>query len=179
MNTIYTIGYSGFSVENFVKALKDYGVTALIDVRSTPHSAYYKEFDKENISRVLRNEKIIYRNYAEEFGARQLDRNFYTGNTLDFVKFAESPQFLEGVEKIKTGMEQGYEFAFMCAEKRPETCHRCILVARKFHELGYDVRHILEEGNYITQAQVENILVDKYFPNHNQISLFETPDMDR
>ena len=84
MTEIYTIGYADFELGDFIAALKSYGVTALVDVRSEPHSTYYKDFDAENISRALKIHGIIYRNYGAEFGARQLDRNFYTGNTLDF-----------------------------------------------------------------------------------------------
>lgn len=177
MDEICTIGYSSFSIEKFVEVLKKFGVTALIDVRSIPLSAHFQEFNQKNIAQVLRKNEIIYRNYDKEFGARQLNTEFFTEGVLDFSKFAESPQFLDGVRKIEKGMELGYKFALMCAEKRPEECHRCILVAKKFHDLGYNVKHILDDGKYTTQAEVEQILVKKYFPNYNQISLFEVPSM--
>ena len=173
MTTIYTIGYSGFTIENFLKTLKQYKITALIDVRSLPRSAYFKDFDKENISRLLKRNEIIYRHYHKEFGARQTDIQFFTDGILDFEKFSASPQFLDGVKKIEAGMDLGYTFVFMCAEKYPETCHRCILVAKKFYDLGYDVKHILSDGNLINQKEVEKILLDKYFPKRNQISLFD------
>ena len=80
---------------------------------------------------------------------------------------------MSGVEKIEKGMELGYKFALMCAEKRPETCHRNILIAKKFHELGYIVKNILSDGSFITQDEVEKILLDKYFPDRDQFSLFE------
>lgn len=172
MSTIYTIGYSGFTVENFVKTLLSYKISCLVDVRSLPQSAYFKDFNKENISRKLKRNDILYRHYAREFGARQTDKNFYTDGILDFSKFNLSTQFLDGVSKLEKGMDLGYTFALMCAEKRPENCHRCILVARKFYQLGYEVRHILDDGSYIDQAAVEKILLNKYFPDKGQISLF-------
>lgn len=177
MSEIFTIGYSGFGVEQFVEVLKSYGVTALIDVRSIPLSAHFPAFNQKNISQILRRNDIIYRHYDREFGARQLNAEFFTKGVLDFSKFAKSPQFLEGVGKIEKGMALGYKFALMCAEKRPEECHRCILVAKKFHELGYSVKHIPDCGGCTTQAEVEQILVKKYFPDYDQISLFEVPDM--
>lgn len=170
---ICTIGYSSFSVENFIKTLKKYAVTCLVDVRSLPKSAHFKDYDRENLAFILKRNNIIYRNYAKEFGARQTDRKFYTDGALDFDKFSESEQFISGVKKIEKGMELGYKFALMCAEKRPETCHRNILIAKKFHELGYIVQNILADGSFITQTDVEKILLDKYFPDRNQFSLFE------
>ncbi len=177
MEEIFTIGYSAFSLENFVEVLKNYSITVLIDVRSIPLSTYFKEFNQKNLSQVLRQNDIIYRHYDKEFGARQLNTEFFTDGVLDFSKFAASQQFLDGVNKIEKGMKRGYKFALMCAEKRPEDCHRCILVARKFHESGYNVKHILDGGGYTTQAEVEKILVKKYFPDYDQIFLFEMPNM--
>lgn len=173
MIEICTIGYSGFAIENFIETLKKYAVTCLIDVRSLPRSAHFKEYDMKNLSVILKKNDIIYRNYAKEFGARQTDKTFYTDGALDFDKFSASEQFISGVEKIEKGMELGYKFALMCAEKRPETCHRNILIAKKFHEIGYIVQNILSDGSFITQPDVEKILLDKYFPDRNQVSLFE------
>lgn len=33
IDTIYTIGYSGFKIDDFVKTLKENGVSVVIDVR--------------------------------------------------------------------------------------------------------------------------------------------------
>jgi len=173
VNEICTIGYSGFDIKNFVEVLKKYSVTCLIDVRSLPKSAYFKDYDMKNLSVILKKNGIIYRNYAREFGARQTDKKFYTKDALDFDKFSASEQFMSGVEKIEKGMALGYKFALMCAEKRPEICHRNILAAKKFHELGYIIQNILSDGSFITQEDVEKILLDKYFPDRNQFSLFE------
>lgn len=172
MNEIFTIGYSGFSLENFISVLKNYKITCLIDVRSLPKSSYYKDYDMENLSRILKKNKIIYRNYAE-FGAIQKDENFFTDGALDFEKYSASEKFLDGIKKIEKGIELGYKFVLMCAEKYPENCHRNILIAKKFYENGYDVKNILSDGTFITQEKIEKILLDKYFPDRNQLSLFE------
>lgn len=176
MSEIYTIGYSVFSTDKFIEVLKNYGINCVVDVRSIPLSTYYKDFDKANISKLLKVNGIIYRHYAKEFGARQTDERFFTDNVLDFEKFAASPQFLDGVKRLEAGMKLGYKFALMCAEKRPEVCHRNILVARAFYERGHEVRNILDDGGYITQDEVEKILLDKYFPHRNQILLFDDID---
>ena len=170
---IYTIGYAEFNIDNFIKTLNQYKISFLIDVRSMPQSSYYENFNKPNLSNVLSVHNIIYRNYSKEFGARQLDKNYYSDGVLDFVKFAKSPQFLEGIRKIEEGVKLGYVFVLMCAEKRPEVCHRCIMIARQFYLRGYEIRHILEDGTYINQNSVEQILLNKYFPNRNQLSLFD------
>lgn len=173
MAEIFTIGYSSFAPEIFICTLKKYSINCLVDVRSIPHSKYFREYDKNNLSRILRENKIIYRNYAEEFGARQTDKKFFTDGVLDFEKYSASEKFLSGINKIVRGMELGYKFVLMCAEKNPQDCHRNILIARKFYELGFTVKNILADGSFITQAEIEKILLDRYFHDRNQLNLFE------
>ena len=75
VNTVFTIGYSGFQLNDFIKILKDNRILLVIDVRSLPYSQHYADFNKENISKILESSKIYYRNYALEFGARQEEKN--------------------------------------------------------------------------------------------------------
>ena len=166
-DTIYTIGYSGFQVDEFISTLKRNGVNALIDVRSEPYSAYHHDYDKETLSQNLRKNHIYYRNYAKEFGARQENHGFYKNGRLDFDSFSKSPQFQSGVSKIVEGANQGFTFAFMCAEKDPLQCHRAILVAKAFSDMGFSVKHVVPVDGKIeieTQQNLEDEMIDCYFP---------------
>jgi len=92
--TIYTIGYSGFKeVADFIKALQDNKITVLVDVRSLPFSSYFYNYNGDLLSKELKKNGIMYRNYAKEFGARQEDEQYYTDGYLDFSKFTQSEQF--------------------------------------------------------------------------------------
>lgn len=66
MAVVYSIGYSGFTPEEFVQVLLENGVTALVDVRSSPYAAYHTEYDREVPARTLKESGILYRNYARE-----------------------------------------------------------------------------------------------------------------
>lgn len=176
-DTIFTIGYSGFSADEFMKELKKNDISVLIDVRSSPFSAYYTDFNKPALENRLRQNSIYYSNFAPAFGARQEDRRFYSREGyLDFEKFAASEQFKNGVDKLCCGMEKGYRTVLMCAEKNPAECHRCILVSRAFSDRGHRVVHLLPNGISQTQEDVEAQLLNDYFPDREQFSLFETPD---
>ena len=177
-NTLYTIGYTGFTVEEFITTLKHYGINVVIDVRSSPYSERYADYNKDNIEKVLKEHGIYYRNYVSEFGARQDDARFYADDgILDFELFAQSERFKSGVCKIQNSLEKGYRIVLMCAEKNPVQCHRTILVARAFSDRGYSVLHLLPEQKAITQEQIELELLNKYFPNRGQISLFSSCNM--
>ncbi len=182
-NTVYTIGYSGFpDISGFIKALSTIKTgekgMVLIDVRSSPFSGYFEQYNKDKLEIALRKAGIYYRNYATSFGARQTDHRYYTEGEegyLDFEKFTESDLFLEGFNKMVNSLEAGYTPVFMCAEKDPINCHRAIMVTRVFSEKGYEVIHIMP-GSTKTQKDLEEELLDKYFKKtkivEDQMNLF-------
>lgn len=172
---LYTIGYSGFPTsDDFVRELNKYGVQILIDVRSSPYSAYYSAYNKEPLSAKLKDNNIYYYNYARQFGARQEDTSFYKNGRLDFATFSKSPQFLDGVRSVE---KSNAVIAFMCGEKHPSECHRSILVARAFSDRGHEIVHIKPNNETLTQHDVETELVETYFPNRAQKSLFEEDNL--
>ena len=63
INKIYTIGYSGFVIDDFIKILKKYEISVVIDVRSNPYSQYHLEYNKENLKKKLKQNRIYYRSY--------------------------------------------------------------------------------------------------------------------
>ena len=168
---LFTIGYAGFpDINDFISALKENGIQILIDVRSTPYSAYYEAYNKDSISRALKEHGIYYANYARQFGARQENRSFYKNGGLDFEIFSKSDQFLDGVKSVE---KSNAVIAFMCAEKKPSECHRTILVAKALSDRGHEITHIMPNGESVSQQDVEQELLEKYFPNREQTSLFD------
>ena len=74
---------------------------------------------------------------GEEFGARRSDTALYdSSGVLDFIKVIKSSLFQSGFKRVKTGLDKGFNIAFMCTEKDPIDCHRSILVKqRKCNEI--------------------------------------------
>ena len=173
VDTVFTIGYAGFIIRDFIKVLKVKAVSLVIDVRSLPYSPHYVDYNKEYLNKILNENGIYYRNYALEFGARQSNPVYYPNGYLDFALFSQSERFLSGVERLEKSMQKKYVFALLCSEKDPVMCHRTILVARTFHNLGYKVVHLLPMNRTMTQMDIEEQLLDKFFPDRNQINIFE------
>ena len=170
---IYTIGYTGFSIEEFIDVLQRYNINVVIDVRSFAYSERYPDYNKNVLNELLKRNKIYYRNYISEFGARQEDTKFYTSEGyLDFELFAKSKQFLSGVQRIENSVAQGYKIVFLCAEKDPTQCHRTILVSRAFSDKGYPIIHLLPNGNIETQKGIEQKWLDKFYPSRSQMDMF-------
>ena len=178
MKEIYTIGYSSFKIEDFIQILKNNNITCVIDVRSNPFSEYFQDYNKDILEKKLKKENIMYRNYKKEFGARQEEPSFYPKGYLDFDLFTKTEQFNEGVLKIAKGIEMGFSFVLMCAEKDPITCHRNIMVAKAFKERGYNIKHILFDGSIESQDDIEKRMIKEYFPERNQMALFDENKSD-
>ena len=156
MKEIYTIGYVSYQPEEMISVLSSRGISCLVDVRSNPHSAYYTQYNREQFSGLLKANGIIYRNYAAEFGARQENPVYYSKEGyLDFSKFTKSEAFKQGVQKLEKGMELGYVFVLMCAEKDPITCHRAIMIGKALKEQGIKVMHIHYPDRIETQEEME------------------------
>ena len=169
---IYTIGYTTFDIDNFIKELKEHKITCLVDVRSSPRSSYYKDFDSDVLESRLKNEGLLYRNYAFEFGARQEDKSLYPNGYLDFEIFSKTDNFKQGVKKLENGIKLNQTFALMCAEKDPYNCHRCIMVSRFLQDYEFEIVHIVGHNQFVTQKDIETRLINEYYPKRNQYSLF-------
>ncbi len=163
MATIYTIGYATKSYPVFLEQLKRYRISALVDVRSVPFSARFKEFDQPNLQRALPKEKIHYIYMGDHLGPRSKDPAHYHDNRqIDFDKLNQSPLFLQGIDRLKKGLEKRYTIAMMCAEKDPASCHRSLLIAKYMADkIDWEIKHILYDGELEDQQSLMARLVEQ------------------
>ena len=177
MKKIFTIGHSNHSIEAFLDLMVRYEINCIADVRSIPYSKYTPQFNSKELKDVLKEQDILYIYLGKELGARRDERELYTPEGyLDFEKVSQSPLFQSAIERIKTGIDKGFNIALMCAEKDPIDCHRNILVARQFHESKYNVLNIMGDGSVQSQDNIEQRLLDLYFSDRMQPTLFGTND---
>ncbi|MBQ2957360.1 MAG: DUF488 domain-containing protein [Clostridia bacterium] len=170
---LFTIGYSAYEREEFAGTLRMNGIDCVIDVRSVAASRYRPEYDRAAIGKFLSGQGVRYEHMPEEFGARQMKREYLSeeGYT-DFEKYVLSDSFRAGYERVWQMTEAGKTCVLMCAEKDPVNCHRAVMAARYFSERGWTVIHITPDGNE-THEQLEMRLLDLYFPNRYQLSMLD------
>lgn len=140
--TLYTVGHSNRTLEDFLSAIKAHGITAIADVRSQPYSRMHPHFDREALAASLKAEDIAYVFLGKELGARSPDAACYLDGKVQFDRLARTAIFQEGLERVRQGMEQ-FRVALLCAEREPLACHRTILVSRELALQGLKIRHIL------------------------------------
>ena len=170
---LYTIGHSTYPVDHFLELIRKYNIQYVIDVRSIPYSRFASQYNSEVLKKDLRGINVEYFHMDKSFGARQTDIRYYNSDGyLDFELFRKSDAFIKGVQNIIKGLKQ-YNIALMCTEKKPIDCHRAIMVARGFELHGVSVQHILHDGSTMSQTELDQLLLDMYFPDRNQITLFD------
>lgn len=164
---VFTIGHSNLEFTKFAALLKQHGVQAVADVRSSPYSQFNPQFNREPLQRALREQGISYVFLGEELGARRSEPECYVNGRADYSLIAQTSAFSRGMDRIIQGAVK-MRLAMMCAEKDPLDCHRCILVSPSLRERGIEVRHILSDGALETQEQTERRLAQ----------LFELPERE-
>ena len=75
MPELFTIGHSTHSLEDFVKLLRQHRIEAVADVRSSPFSARLPQFNRDVLTRALREQGIAYVFLGEELGLAGRKRN--------------------------------------------------------------------------------------------------------
>jgi uncharacterized protein (DUF488 family) len=130
----------------FLELLAHHAINSVCDVRSMPHSRINPQFDREELGDVLPKNEIEYVFLGKELGARPADKTCYIDGTVQYDRLARTEAFRSGIRHLKELFEDGFRIALMCAEKEPLECHRSILIARYLVVEGFEVRHILANG---------------------------------
>ena len=169
---IYTIGHSNYTMEKLIDMLEYYNINCVVDIRGTPYSKYNIQFDKEAIRYTLTNAGFVYIYMGKELAAKRIRKNSYNNEGYsNFEEVIKEEEFKRGVERLKNGCEKGYKIILLGAMQDPIRCHRSILVGRELVKNDFDVKHILDDYSIVTQDDIEEMLLNKYFSNRNQITI--------
>ena len=159
--SLYSVGHSNQSQEEFLQLLLAYDVNCIVDVRSVPASKYKPQFNLEPLKWFLRSHDIQYLHFGDEFGARRTDC-LDANEQVDFEMAVETPNFTRGVERLMKGLEKGFHISLMCSEANPLECHRFSLVSRYFYDNGLDVQHILKVAELASHKSLEENMIQDY-----------------
>jgi uncharacterized protein (DUF488 family) len=157
---IYTIGYSAFDIDAFVCILKRYNITAVSDVRSLPYSKFKSDYNREYLSKKLKENDIQYVFLGDNLGARFEDKSVYINGTVSFDLASKLDSFKIGVQRLVEGSKK-YTIAILCAEKDPIECHRSILIAKNISSI-FNVLHIHGVSSIESQKQLEHRLEKRF-----------------
>jgi uncharacterized protein (DUF488 family) len=135
MKSIYTLGTSRRSEEDFIEILFAHDIRSVIDVRSFPRSRI-PIFRRENLELLLNREGIEYHFLGTELGGLRKG---------GYIAYIITELFTKGIDKLEL-IAQTKTSVIICAERFPWKCHRK-WIARELNKRGWDVKHIIDKGN--------------------------------
>lgn len=129
--TIYTVGHSTRSLDDFVGLLRAYGIERLVDVRTIPRSRHNPQFNRDTLGKSLRNRRIGYRHMKELGGLRHscadsINTGWRNASFRGFADYMQTPEFAAAVTKL-IELAREKNTVIMCAEAVPWRCHRSLI----------------------------------------------------
>ena len=146
-NTIYTIGHSTRSLEEFTAMLHSFSVALLVDIRSYPGSRRYHHFNKDALEKSMPAIGISYLHMPALGGRRTPRRD--SSNTAwrnkafqGYADYMETPEFKAAIDDLQV-LASTRSIAYMCSEAVWWRCHRA-LVSDYLKVKGWKVLHIMD-----------------------------------
>ena len=149
MVTVWTVGHSTRSAEEFGQILLTHGIQVLVDVRSFPGSRRYPQFNRAALAESLKEIGIEYKHEPRLGGRRKprADSHNTAWKNASFRAYAdhmESEEFRNGVKDLLE-LAANARVAVMCAESLWWRCHRS-LISDYLKAEGHTVIHILDQN---------------------------------
>jgi uncharacterized protein (DUF488 family) len=148
--TIYTIGHSTRSLDDFLALLRAHRIGQLADVRTVPKSRRHPHFAGEALAQSLPEANVAYRHFAALGGLRKPRKD--SRNTAwrhpsfrGYADHMETPAFQRALDDLLAWSEAA-PTVVMCAEAVWWQCHRQ-LIADALVARAVEVRHIMSAGS--------------------------------
>jgi uncharacterized protein (DUF488 family) len=129
---MYTLGYSGRSIDEFVNLLIDHQIKIVVDIRSSP-SSKIEYFDKKHLETQLSEKNINYFYLGKELGGFRKE---------GFSAYMQTIDFKMALVNLKEIALKG-NTAVICFEKNPAQCHRQLIASALATE-GWRITHIID-----------------------------------
>lgn len=162
--TIWTIGHSTRSFEEFLELLTINEIQVVVDVRKFPGSRKFPHFSKENLEVSLPPSGIEYE-HMEALGGRRKANKDSKNSAWRLPSFRADADFMETEEFAKAakklqGLAAEKRVAYMCSEAVWWRCHRA-LISDYLKIREWKVEHVMGAGRttehpYTKPARIVN-----------------------
>lgn len=129
--TVYTVGHSTRTIDDFAVLLEAFALEALIDVRAIPRSRHYPQYNEDALRSSLPAKGISYARIAGLGGLRRTtSASLNTGwDNVSFRGYADYMQTSEFTASLVQliRVARGQRTVIMCAEAVPWRCHRRLI----------------------------------------------------
>ena len=145
--TIWTIGHSTRSIEEFLGLLAESRIEAIADVRSFPGSRKYPQYGREALAATLAAQAIGYHWLPALGGRRKVSPDspniaWRNASFRGYADYMSTAQFAQGLLQLLEVSNKA-PTAIMCSEAVWWRCHRS-MIADALRARGIEVLHILD-----------------------------------
>ncbi len=129
--TIFTIGHSTHSIEEFVEMLKAHDIKLVVDVRTIPKSRHNPQYNSDTLAAALHERAIGYEHMPGLGGLRHAKKGsintaWENASFRGFADYMQTEDFNRSLNAlIETAGKQ--PATIMCAEAVPWRCHRSLI----------------------------------------------------
>jgi len=174
-NTIWTIGHSTRSWEDFVLLLQSFQISVLVDIRNYPGSKRYPHFNKEAMQTSLPANSIEYIHLKELGGRRKpvegsVNTPWRNSAFRGYADYMETDTFLKAIETLEAIADKE-RTVYMCSEAVWWSCHRA-LVSDFLKSKGWTVMHIMDVGKATEHPYTKPATVVDGILSYHQPGLF-------
>lgn len=129
--TVYTVGHSTRTLDEFVELLRAHAIETLADVRTVPRSRRHPWFARGELAVSLPERGVAYVHLPELGGLRKpradSPNTAWRNNSFrGYADYMTTPEFDAGIEHL-VELARASRTAVMCAEAVPWRCHRSLI----------------------------------------------------
>lgn len=142
MTALWTIGYEGAAIEDFLDTLRRAGITKVLDVREIPVSRR-KGFSKTALKQALTGRGIDYQHERRLGSPRGVRHRLRATGDLecffhDYEAHLRKQQDL--LDELAGSLQGGV--VLLCYERDPSVCHRAIVARALKERTGLEPNHL-------------------------------------
>jgi len=145
MKTLYTIGHSTRTIEEFLDLLQAHHIQEVVDVRTVPRSRRNPQFGQDRLPPALAPAGMAYTHLKSLGGLRHpasdsINLGWQNPSFRGYADYMATPEFQQGLQDLEDRAAKK-TVAIMCAEALWWRCHRS-LIADALAVQGWQVLHI-------------------------------------
>ncbi|MDN5864055.1 MAG: DUF488 domain-containing protein [Gammaproteobacteria bacterium] len=147
-STLYTVGHSNRTIEEFFALLQAHGIERLVDVRTIPKSRHNPQFNRDTLPGSLSAHGIGYEHRKGLGGLRHTTKDspnqgWRNASFRGYADYMQTDEFAGEIEALAE-LARSERIAIMCAEAVPWRCHRS-LIGDAMRVRGFKVLDIMNE----------------------------------
>ncbi len=167
---VCTIGHSNLELDALIAILTEHSISWVADVRSSPYSRRFPQFNRHPFAAALKTAGIRYLFLGDKIGGKPPEgstANAWAQGKLNPVlvsRLSKTPRWAEGMaalaSTVKAMDREGLTGCILCSEGDANNCHRSLIAFEIEQAIpGLMVQHIKPGSSAANEAHFQKALL--------------------